>query len=491
MPYALRPHVEIVEHAGLRISLIDAEQIVTAARARRVELLHDPRLRPPVRRVDLHLDGASGAVADAVVQLGLGAVDREPRPGGVTVLGRDPLGLLLARRADAGEPWANRVIDGMSAVADQMTRRLGLGAPPGPEPEAAAPAADEVVATAEVVDDRIGLHAEVITRASADGGSRTIALHADAPELTVDFIRAVCRMLAGILAAESLDGGSLTVALDSPDETHVSLDQVGGLDDIVASLRQIAVSFRHPQTMARWGAQRPQGLLLYGPAGTGKTMLARALAREIGARFQEIHTPDILDKWLGASERNIKRIFRDARRYREPTVMLFDEFDTIIGYAGAGEDSASHAINSVAGIFKQEMNDLVDNNPEVIVVATTNFPERIDPSLVRSGRFDVKLLVPAPDQAARANILAKMIRGLIATHERPGFRMFADDLDIDAIAARSHGLTGADLREALRRAQLAKALEEARTATPASPINDADLTRSIDTLAAELAGKRA
>ena len=121
---------------------------------------------------------------------------------------------------------------------------------------------------------------------------------------------------------------------------------VGGLADVVAELRQIAVSFRHPEAMARWGARRPQGLLMYGPPGTGKTMLSRALANEIGADFREIRTPEILDKWLGGSERNIKQIFRDARRYRVPTLILFDEFDSIISYAGAGGDAASQAINS-------------------------------------------------------------------------------------------------------------------------------------------------
>jgi transitional endoplasmic reticulum ATPase len=217
-------------------------------------------------------------------------------------------------------------------------------------------------------------------------------------------------------------------------------------------------------------------------------MLARALANEIGANFQEIHTPDILDKWLGASERNIKAIFGRARRYRQPTVMLFDEFDSIIGYAGEGGDSASQAINAVAGIFKQEMNDLIEANPRVIVVATTNFPERVDASLTRSGRFDVKLLVPAPDRDGRAEILAKMIRQLAASHEVTGFVMFAGDVDIDALAARSDGMTGADLAEMLRRAQLAKAMQEARTGTEEGAISQADLLRHLAQLRGETPG---
>jgi transitional endoplasmic reticulum ATPase len=247
-------------------------------------------------------------------------------------------------------------------------------------------------------------------------------------------------------------------------------------------MRQIAVSFRHPEAMARWGARRPQGILMYGPPGTGKTMLSRALANEIGADFREIRTPEILDKWLGGSERNIKQIFRDARRYRVPTLILFDEFDSIISYAGSGGDAASQAINAVAGIFKQEMNDLIEANPNVIVVATTNFPHRVDDSLIRSGRFDVKMSVPKPDETSRAEIFRKMIRGLIAAHEAPGFQMFADDLDLAELARASHGMTGADIKEVLRRVQLSKAMQDARTGGRVAPISQAELKASISDL---------
>ncbi|MER6595100.1 ATP-binding protein, partial [Micromonospora purpureochromogenes] len=268
-------------------------------------------------------------------------------------------------------------------------------------------------------------------------------------------------------------------AATPPGSAAVTLDQIGGLDEVVARFREIAVSFRHPQVMARWGARRPQGILLYGPPGTGKTMLARALANEIGADFREIRTPEILDKYLGGSERNIKQIFREARGYRQPTVMLFDEFDSIISYAGAGGDAASQAVNAVAGIFKQEMNTLIEENPDVIVVATTNFPHRVDASLTRSGRFDVKLAIPAPDESGRAEIIAKMVRELIDRHERPGFRMFADDVDPRGLAALTAGLTGADLREVLRRVQLAKAMREVSDGAPAGPISQDDLRDAI------------
>jgi transitional endoplasmic reticulum ATPase len=220
---------------------------------------------------------------------------------------------------------------------------------------------------------------------------------------------------------------------------------------------------------------------MFGPPGTGKTTLAKALAVEIGGTLREIRTPDILSKWVGASERNIKRVFTEARRYRTPTVLLFDEFDTIVSYTGTPQSAADQVGNSVAGIFKQEMNSLVDENPLVIVVATTNFPERVDDSLIRSGRFDVKLAVPRPDPRGRSDILAVMISDLVRLHEREGFRLFGDDIDVGELGELSAGLTGADLRELLRRAQMTKAMQEVRDGT-ATAITQADLRAGITQL---------
>jgi transitional endoplasmic reticulum ATPase len=316
----------------------------------------------------------------------------------------------------------------------------------------------------------------------ADVEDPAVSVQEDGPDLV---LRSPS-LAALVLAIMQLTGadGPVTVspaAVAEAGTEGVRLDDVGGLEDVVAQFRDVAVSFRHPEVMARWGATRPQGILLYGPPGTGKTMLAQALANEIGGDLREIRTPEILDKWVGNSEKNIQRIFTEARSLRRPTVLLFDEFDSIISYTGAAFDAAGQMINAVAGIFKQEMNSLIEANPNVIVVATTNFPDRVDASLVRSGRFDLKLSVPPPGPQARTDILTKLIRGLIARHESPAFRMFAEDVDPSALAAAATGLTGADLKEALRRAQLDKAMREARTGT-ASPITQADLLSALTKL---------
>ena len=139
--------------------------------------------------------------------------------------------------------------------------------------------------------------------------------------------------------------------------------------------REVALSFRHPDAMARWGARRPQGILLYGPPGTGKTMLAQALANEIGGTLREIRTPEILDKWLGASERNMKRIFQEARRYRNAHCAALRRVRQHHQLRRCRQSTPAATPSTPSpGIFKQEMNNLVDANPNVIVVATTNFP---------------------------------------------------------------------------------------------------------------------
>jgi transitional endoplasmic reticulum ATPase len=479
--HGLRPAAETFEYAGCRVSVVGFDEIVAAAADQSVNLLHDAALPSVVAHARLAVsaaarDGQPVYLLDASMRLG-----REPQPA-FGVLGRDPVGVLLARRAAAGDDWAIRVVDGVGAAVSEVSRWLGR--PPAPARE------EEAVRSVVRTDPATGLRATVTYHRPPSrfaGGGPLVTAKATVPsgQLSPQHLAAMLGVLldvAGRAASDDRPHGEYVLsrypmgpssAADAAE--RVTLDQVGGLDAVVAQFRQIAVSFRHPQVMARWGARRPQGILLYGPPGTGKTMLARALAVEIGATFREIRTPEILDKWLGGSERNIKRIFRDARRYREPTVMLFDEFDSIISYTGAGMDAASQAINAVAGIFKQEMNDLIEDNPNVIVVATTNFPERVDDSLIRSGRFDIKIAVPRPDHGGRAQIIAKMIRQLMTRHETGGFRMFADDIDVDGLATASAGMTGADLKEALRRAQLAKAMQEARTGVVAAPIDQHDI----------------
>ncbi|MFI7213262.1 ATP-binding protein [Micromonospora maritima] len=480
--YEVRPDEDVVPLLGAEVRVVDAVGLLAAAQDGPVDLLAGGDFPAPVREVRCTVRAET--VAGRPVHRFEAYLRMEAAPAGLLALGlAGPVGLLLAERlaARGGDGPAAA----MGRAAAEAGRRIGLR-----------PAGAALVSPPRDPAGRAVLHAAesagVRPRVEQDDG--TVRIRVDVPSAEVGpaqllavlgLLFQAVRELAGdsveptVLRGRTYRVGRRPVVVAGPRSTTVTLDQVGGLADVVARFREVAVSFRHPQAMARWGARRPQGILMYGPPGTGKTMLARALANEIGADFEEIRTPEILDKYLGGSERNIKRIFRDARRYRRPTVMLFDEFDSIISYAGAGGDAASQAVNAVAGIFKQEMNTLFEENPDVIVVATTNFPQRVDASLIRSGRFDLKIAIPAPDETGRAEILAKMVRELIDRYERPGFRMFADDLDPAALAADTAGLTGADLREALRRVQLAKALREAVEGAPPAPIGQDDLREAV------------
>ena len=464
----LRRPSERFARAGWRLTVVDMAHLLTLADTRPVDIMVDPPLPAPLRglRVWLTTTGDHREL-HAVVHYGRS----RPQPY-FRAVGNGPLATLLKRRLDAGDERAVRIVAGLQSTADRLNR-LSSGRVEPPRPRVV----EGSVHTENVVDAVTGLTTIARSPAAASMGVRTVRLHARGPTFTAAelaaFFDAVVQLMRRVAGVDVT--GEFIMAAEQARPDRVTLDQVGGLDDVVAAFRDIAVSFRHPAAMARWGARRPQGILLTGPPGTGKTMLAQALAEEIGGTLREIRTPEILDKWLGASERNLKRIFAEARQYRTPTVLLFDEFDSIIGYAGAGSDSGSHAINAVAGLFKQEMNNLIDHNPNVIVVATTNFPDSIDASLVRSGRFDVKLEIPPPDAEGRAQILARMMRGLIAGLERQDFRLFADDIDLDELARHTDGMVGADLRELLRRAQLSKAMQEARTGQSGGPIRQSEL----------------
>ncbi|MEV2239919.1 ATP-binding protein [Micromonospora sp. NPDC049891] len=501
--YQLRPHADHFERFGAQISVVDLAGTLSAARTGAVPLLDSTAFPTPVRQVRCtlraqHDGGRPGYRFEAEIRTGPAhplAVVTANSLLGVLV---GPAGLLLARRLARTRPGADKALAGVGRVAVAASHRLGISAP-APLPDGMRATDPAGIATLGEAAE-LGLRTDLQWPAPGGRGEQRITMRVAMPgdAVTPASVNAAFGVVLQAVREIVGDGPDprllrghryvlgrppeLTRPLALPDSGAVTLDQVGGLDEVVTRFREIAVSFRHPEVLARWGARRPQGILLYGPAGTGKTMLARALANEIGAEFREIRTPEILDKWLGGSERNIKRIFREARRWREPTVLLFDEFDSIISYAGAGGDAASQAVNAVAGIFKQEMNTLVEENPNVIVVATTNFPQRVDASLVRSGRFDVKLAIAAPDETGRADIFVKMLRNLVARYERPGFRLVADDIDVQELAALSAGFTGADIRELLRRVQFAKAMREAVGGVSVDPITQSDLRAAIATL---------
>ena len=291
---------------------------------------------------------------------------------------------------------------------------------------------------------------------------------------------------AKTVAGDSADKATSTetAAEDMPEDERLNepisglkLDDIGGLESQRETLKQIALSYNHPDVMEKWGAKRPGGIMLHGPAGTGKTMLVHALANEIGAEIEEIQSSDIYHKWVGDSEARIKEIFTQARRHEGRLILFFDEIDAIIGITD-GDSGGGAVRNNVAGLFKQEMNSLYVDNPDVLIAAATNDLDRIDPTIRRSGRFDYVLQVPLPNEAARIQIIANKMDAAMRANERDDFRMYADDVNVPRFAELMDGYSGADIAEILRRLSFAKALEEARTGN-ATPITQADIEQAI------------
>ncbi|MDB5182351.1 MAG: putative ATPase [Candidatus Saccharibacteria bacterium] len=261
-------------------------------------------------------------------------------------------------------------------------------------------------------------------------------------------------------------------------ETDVTLDSIGGYEDVKAVLKDIALAFKNAETMAKWGAKKPQAVMFYGEPGTGKTMFAQALAHEIGGDFWKIDGTDINDMWHGNSEKALKDIFVRAKAVTKPTVMFLDEFDAIIGTVDQpGPGGGGAARNAVAGVFKQQMNDLAAANSNILVVAATNRIDSIDPALIRSERFDHKIYVPMPNEAARQDIISIKI-GKKMLLESGDFKIFGDDIKVDKLASATDGMSGSDIESFINQILFARAMQEARGNT-VEPISQEDILASI------------
>ncbi len=221
---------------------------------------------------------------------------------------------------------------------------------------------------------------------------------------------------------------------------NVHWDDIGGLESIKQELREaVEWPLKYPKAFQRLGIEPPRGILLYGPPGTGKTLLAKAVANESRANFIGIRGPEVLNKWVGESEKRVREIFRKARQ-AAPTVIFIDEIDAIAPARGMeGDRVTDRLINQLL----TEM-DGIERNSGVIVIGATNRPDILDPALLRPGRFDRLILVPAPDEKARLEILK------VHTRRVP----LAEDVNLRELAKRTEGYSGADIEALVREAAL-------------------------------------
>jgi len=222
----------------------------------------------------------------------------------------------------------------------------------------------------------------------------------------------------------------------------VHWEDIGGLEDIKKELREaVEWPLKNPEVFKRFGIRPPKGILLYGPPGCGKTLLARAVATESEANFITIKGPEVFSKWVGESEKAVREVFRKARM-AAPAVIFFDEFDSLVprrgmgfGDSGVSERVISQLLTEMDGIMRLD---------DVVVIAATNRPDIIDPAVLRPGRFDRLIYVPAPDEKARLEIFK------IYTKNMP----LGKDVNLEELAKATRGYSGADIEALCREAAL-------------------------------------
>ena len=220
----------------------------------------------------------------------------------------------------------------------------------------------------------------------------------------------------------------------------VTYEDIGGMRDVVKKVREmIELPLRHPELFERLGIEPPKGVLLYGPPGCGKTLLARAVANESGAHFISISGPEVTSKWYGESEKRIRDIFEDAEK-NAPSIIFIDEIDAI---APKREEVTGEVERRMVSQLLTCMDGL-KRRGKVIVIAATNRPHSLDPALRRPGRFDREIEIPVPDKEGRLEILK------IHTRNMP----LAKDVDLKYLAEITHGYVGADLEALCKEAAM-------------------------------------
>ena len=286
------------------------------------------------------------------------------------------------------------------------------------------------------------------------------------PELASNVI-GFAQAARGLRGAERSEREEVAAAraMFAESASALRFEDVGGLEEVKKQItRRIVTPFRKPSLFAKYRRKAGGGVLLFGPPGCGKTLLARATAGECEARFLNVPVVDVIDKYIGEAEQKLAAIFADARR-DTPTVLFFDELEALAG-SRSGHVHQSHV--SLVSTFLAEMDGFAHNNEGVLILAATNMPWAVDSAFRRPGRFDRVQFVPPPDRPARAEILRLHLDG----------RPLADDVDVGTLAAKTAGYSGADLENIVNTA-VDLAIEEALSSGAESPVSQAHLIEAL------------
>ena len=261
------------------------------------------------------------------------------------------------------------------------------------------------------------------------------------------FIWLITRMSGG--NSRVMQFGKSKAKMFDKDTPQVTFTDVAGAEEAVEELDEIKEFLSEPEKFQRLGAKIPKGVLLYGPPGTGKTLLAKAVAGEAGGSFYSISGSDFVEMFVGVGASRVRDLFKQAKE-NAPAIIFVDEIDAVGRQRGAGVGGGNDEREQTLNQLLVEM-DGFEANANIIVIAATNRPDVLNPALLRPGRFDRQIPVEAPDFAGRRAILGVHAKG----------KPMVEGLDLDAIARKTPGYTGADLANVLNEAALLTARSNA------------------------------
>ncbi len=283
----------------------------------------------------------------------------------------------------------------------------------------------------------------------------------------------LARKLASGIGAGGLIGiGKSKAKVYMEKQTGVTFDDVAGVDEAKAELQEIVEFLKNPKEHGRLGARVPKGVLLMGPTGTGKTLLARAVAGEAGVAFFSISGSEFIEMFVGVGAARVRDLFEQARA-NAPAIIFIDELDALGKARGAfpvagGHDEREQTLNQLLVEL-----DGFDPSVGVVLLAATNRPEILDPALLRAGRFDRQILVDRPDRKGRLAILKVHVKKIRA----------APELELDQVAAITVGLAGADLANVVNEAALCATRRKGEAVTLA------DFTQAVERIVAGIEKK--